>query len=187
MDGMHTQLPEDELGLETVARCRNLWWTLYVLDRHISSSVGASMTPEDSDITTLLEPLTATACSQSDTTLSLSVRLSHLLSYILSCRFIFSSRHWPVFGLGGQEADSYKAIYKATETQLGTFLETTRSILHVLAGHAREIEQIIQLKFQNSVDTMPKGTRHITLLYHQVGSLSFSPFISARITGCLTL
>ncbi|KAL4988818.1 hypothetical protein BDW68DRAFT_176487 [Aspergillus falconensis] len=153
MDGMHTQLPEDELGTETVARCRNLWWTLYVLDRHISSSVGASMTPEDSDITTLLEPPTATACSQSDTTLSLSVRLSHLLSYILS------------------------SIYKATETQLGTFLETTRSILHVLAGHAREIEQIIQLKFQNSVDTMPKGTRHITLLYHQCVIIATRPLL----------
>ncbi|KAL4735028.1 hypothetical protein BDV11DRAFT_212343 [Aspergillus similis] len=153
MDGMHTQLPEDELGSETVARCRNLWWTLYVLDRHISSSVGASMTPEDSDITTLLEPPTATACSQSDTTLSLSVRLSHLLSYILS------------------------SIYKATETQLGTFLETTRSILHVLAGHAREIEQIIQLKFQNSVDTMPKGTRHITLLYHQCVIVATRPLL----------
>ncbi|RDW87040.1 putative C6 transcription factor [Aspergillus mulundensis] len=153
MDGMHTQLPEDELGSETVARCRNLWWTLYVLDRHISSSVGASMTQEDSDITTLLDPPTAIACSQNDTTLSLSVRLSHLLSYILS------------------------SIYKGTETQLGTFLETTRSILHVLAGHAREIERIIQLKFQNSVDTMPKGTRHITLLYHQCVIVATRPLL----------
>ncbi|KAL4907807.1 hypothetical protein BDW74DRAFT_189219 [Aspergillus multicolor] len=153
MDGMHTQLPEDELGSETVARCRNLWWTLYVLDRHVSSSVGASMTPEDSDITTLLDPPAAIACSQNDTTLSLSVRLSHLLSYILS------------------------SIYKGTETQLGTFLETTRSILHVLAGHAREIERIIQLKFQNSVDTMPKGTRHITLLYHQCVIVATRPLL----------
>lgn len=86
MDGMHTQLPEDELGPETVARSRNLWWTLYVLDRQISSSVGASMTPQDSDITTLLDP--PNAGSQSDATLSLSVRLSHLLSYILSCEAI---------------------------------------------------------------------------------------------------
>lgn len=83
MDGMHTQLPEDELGPEIVARSRHLWWTLYVLDRHVSSSVGASMTPQDSEITALLDP--PNVCSQSDATLSLSVRLSHLLSYILSC------------------------------------------------------------------------------------------------------
>ncbi|KAL4862198.1 hypothetical protein BDV12DRAFT_207373 [Aspergillus spectabilis] len=152
MDGMHTQLPEDELGVDTVARCRNLWWTLYVLDRHISSSVGASMTPQDGDITTLLDPPN-NASSQSDASLGLLVRLSHLLSYILS------------------------SIYKGTETQLGTFLETTRSILHVLAGHAREIESIIHLKFQNSVETMPKGTRHITLLYHQCVIVATRPLL----------
>ncbi|KAL5341923.1 hypothetical protein BJX70DRAFT_10513 [Aspergillus crustosus] len=151
MDGMHTQLPEDELGADTVARCRNLWWTLYVLDRHISSSVGASMTPQDGDITILLDP--PNASSQSDATLGLLVRLSHLLSYILA------------------------SIYKGTETQLGTFLETTRSILHVLAGHAREIESIIHLKFQNSVETMPKGTRHITLLYHQCVIVATRPLL----------
>lgn len=37
-----------------------------------------------------------------------------------------------------------------------------------MAGHAQDIEKIIRLKFQNSLDTMPKGTRHITLSYHQV-------------------
>ncbi|KAL3454224.1 hypothetical protein BJX65DRAFT_317914 [Aspergillus insuetus] len=151
MDGMHTQLPGDELGAETVARCRNLWWTLYVLDQHFSTSVGASMTPKDSDITTLLDP--PATSSQSDATLGLLVRLSHLLSYILS------------------------SIYRGTKTQLGTFLETTRSILHVLAGHAREIESIIHIKFQNSVDTMPKGTRHITLLYHQCVIVATRPLL----------
>ncbi|KAL3481034.1 fungal-specific transcription factor domain-containing protein [Aspergillus californicus] len=153
MDGMHTQLPEAELGHETVTRCRNLWWTLYVLDRHISSSVGASMTPQDSDITTLLDPPSMSTCSQSDATLGLLVRLSHLLSYILS------------------------SIYKSTKTQLGTFLETTRSILQVLAGHAREIETIIHLKFHNSVDAMPKGTKHITLLYHQCVIVATRPLL----------
>lgn len=63
---------------------------------------------------------------------------------------------------------SESAIYKTERTQLGTFLEQTRSILHTMAGYAQEIEKIIQLKFPNSLDTMPRGTRHITLSYHQV-------------------
>lgn len=37
-----------------------------------------------------------------------------------------------------------------------------------MAGHAQEIEQTMQLKFNTSVSTMPKGTRHVTLQYHQV-------------------
>ncbi|RAK89325.1 Zn(II)2Cys6 transcription factor [Aspergillus costaricaensis CBS 115574] len=151
MDGMHTQLPEDELGAETVARSRDLWWTLYVLDRHISSSVGASMTLQDSDITTLLDPPGTT--TQSNATLGLLVRLSHLLSYILS------------------------TIYKCSQTQLGTFLETTRSILQVLASQAQDIENIMEVKFQNSVDAMSKGTRHVTLLYHQCVIVATRPLL----------
>lgn len=34
--------------------------------------------------------------------------------------------------------------------------------------YAREIETIIHPKTTSSVETMPKGTRYITLLYHQV-------------------
>ncbi|GLB07486.1 hypothetical protein AtubIFM57258_002827 [Aspergillus tubingensis] len=130
MDGMHTQLPEDELGAETVARSRDLWWTLYVLDRHISSSVGASMTLQDSDITTLLDPPGTT--TQSNATLGLL---------------------------------------------LGTFLETTRSILQVLASQAQDIENIMEVKFQNSVDAMSKGTRHVTLLYHQCMIVATRPLL----------
>lgn len=74
----------------------------------------------------------------------------------------------PHCSIGATLTHPIAAIYKTEKTSLGTFLETTRSILQVLAGHAQEIEKIIQHEFQNSVDTMPKGTRHITLLYHQV-------------------
>lgn len=37
-----------------------------------------------------------------------------------------------------------------------------------MAEHAQEIEGIIRFKFQDNADAMAKGTRHITLLYHQV-------------------
>jgi hypothetical protein len=84
LDGLHTELPEDELGTETVTRCRNLWWTLYVMDRHVSSSLGLPMTTQDSDITTLLKP--ASAGSRRDATLSLHVKLASLFSSILTCK-----------------------------------------------------------------------------------------------------
>ncbi|GMF75378.1 unnamed protein product [Aspergillus oryzae] len=84
LEGLHTELPEEELGIPTVTRCRNLWWTLYIMDRHLSSSLGLPMTTQDSDITTLIDP--PSTCSERDVTLSLQVRLSHLLSSILTCR-----------------------------------------------------------------------------------------------------
>lgn len=116
------------------------------------------MTTQDSDITTVIDP--PNMSSPQDTSLSLQVRLSHLSSLILTGKHL--TRHsWAI-------ANDPKGVYKAEKTSLGNFLETTRSILHTLAGHAQEIEQIFNLKFQNSVDTLPMGTRHITLLYHQV-------------------
>jgi hypothetical protein len=62
----------------------------------------------------------------------------------------------------------YIAVYKSERTQLGQFLQSTRSILHSLAKHALEIEKFANINTENSVETMSRGTRHIALLYHKV-------------------
>lgn len=85
-EGMHTQLSEEQLGSKTVARCRSLWWTLYIMDRHFSYSVGLPMTTQDRDISTPIDP--PEHCSQQDLALSLHAKLSRLLSYILSSEFV---------------------------------------------------------------------------------------------------
>lgn len=60
------------------------------------------------------------------------------------------------------------AVYKPGVTQLAMFLEQTRSILRTLAHHAQQIEKIIGFKFLKSAGTIPRDTRLLTLLYHQV-------------------
>ncbi|KAM0283258.1 hypothetical protein ACHAQH_002552 [Verticillium albo-atrum] len=82
LEGLHTPLPERELGTQTVKRCRNLWWTLYIMDRQFSTSLGLPMSMQDSGITTPLSLPGET--SQEDTALVLQVKLSQLLSHILS-------------------------------------------------------------------------------------------------------
>ncbi|RAK81572.1 Zn(II)2Cys6 transcription factor [Aspergillus fijiensis CBS 313.89] len=161
-EGMHTQLSEEQLGSKTVARCRSLWWTLYIMDRHFSYSVGLPMTTQDRDISTPIDP--PEHCSQQDLALSLHAKLSRLLSYILS------------------------TVYNAERTQLHVFLDTTKSILQTLAGHAQEMEEIIQIRLRNSLDTMPRGTQHITLLYHQCVIVATRPLLlSALIDRLETL
>lgn len=82
---MHTNLPEHEVGTKLATYARDLWWTLYIMDRHFSSSVGLPMTVQDSDITTLVNPPgTGTAV---DSARSLQVNLSHLMSVILTSKF----------------------------------------------------------------------------------------------------
>ncbi|KAE8316587.1 fungal-specific transcription factor domain-containing protein [Aspergillus transmontanensis] len=150
MEGLHTQLPEQELGTATVTRCRNLWWTLYIMDRHVSSSLGLPMTTKDSDISTLVN---TPNMGFHDITFSLQVRLSQMLSFILS------------------------TIYKTEKTQLGRFLEITRNILHAMAKHAEEIEKMMQISFQSSMDNVPQEMRHIILLYHQCVIIATRPLL----------
>ncbi|KAI1394410.1 fungal-specific transcription factor domain-containing protein [Hypoxylon trugodes] len=149
-EGLHTQLPEHDLGVETVGTCRDLWWTLYLMDRHFSSSVGLPMSVQDSDITTPVNP--PNSGSRGESFRTLQVNLSHLLSVILT------------------------TVYKPKITPLATFLEQTRSILHTLAHQAQEIERIVCL-MQNSVGTMPRDTRHLTLMYHQCVIVATRPLL----------
>ncbi|KAM0323301.1 hypothetical protein ACHAQA_008893 [Verticillium albo-atrum] len=151
LEGIHTQLSESELGHETVNRCRNLWCTLWILDRHISTSLGLSMSTADCEYSGITGQ--STISTDVDTVLSLQAKLSQLNWEILS------------------------TLYKGDRGPIGVFLERTRYILQTLAGHAQEIEQIIALKFGNSMDAMPKGTRHITLLYHQCVIVATRPLL----------
>ncbi|KAM0537553.1 hypothetical protein ACHAP9_004101 [Verticillium nonalfalfae] len=83
LEGLHTPLPEKELGAQMVKRCRNLWWTLYIMDRQFSTSLGLPMSIQDGGITTHLS--VPGENSQEDTAVVLQVKLSQLLSHILSC------------------------------------------------------------------------------------------------------
>ena len=84
MEGMHTQLPEEVLGEATVARCRNLWWSLYTMDRHFSPSIGLPMTTKDSDITTLINPPSS---NSRNIIFNLQVRITRMLSFITGGKF----------------------------------------------------------------------------------------------------
>src|ERR1700744_5310698 len=38
--GMHTRMPVEYLGEHVVERCRKIWWTVYILDREMTSLMG---------------------------------------------------------------------------------------------------------------------------------------------------
>ena len=163
MEGLHTRLPESQLGRNVVKRCRSLWGSLWIMDRHISTSNGLPVSTPDCGAS----PLTAYGSTEvdGDLILSLQAKLSNLMWAILNSKY---SNQAVTRRATHNKLTCSKAVYKTERTGLAMFLENTRSILHTLAGHAKEIERIISTEFQNSVGIMPEGTRHITLLYHQV-------------------
>lgn len=48
--GMHTDMPLEHLGEKIVERSRKLWWTVYVLDREMTSLMGLPQTIHDDDV-----------------------------------------------------------------------------------------------------------------------------------------
>lgn len=45
--GMHTDMPVMDLGEDFVQRCRKVWWTIYVLDRQMTSLLGLPQSVRD--------------------------------------------------------------------------------------------------------------------------------------------
>lgn len=85
MEGLHTELPEAEINPEALSRGYNLWWTIYILDRHLSTSLGLPISIQDADITT---PLKSTrASSPKDAILNLQVKMSKVLLTTVSGEF----------------------------------------------------------------------------------------------------
>lgn len=48
--GMHTDMPVVHLGEPHVQRCRKIWWTVYILDRQMTSMMGLPQSIQDGDV-----------------------------------------------------------------------------------------------------------------------------------------
>ena len=85
MEGLHTELGTQDTGFVDSDRSRDLWWTVYSLDRQLSSSLGVPMAVQDHDITTPLLKFEEVASDHR--ILVLRVRLLRVLSMILHGMF----------------------------------------------------------------------------------------------------
>lgn len=81
--GLHTHIPVELFGVQRTHRYNQLWWTIYIMDRYISSSTGCPMIIHDEDVTTAL-PSTSSD-SQEDVVFALRVKTARLMSKVLRC------------------------------------------------------------------------------------------------------
>ncbi|KAM0370557.1 hypothetical protein ACHAO7_008624 [Fusarium culmorum] len=141
LEGLHTQLPDSELGSETVTRCRDLWWTLYIMDRHFSSSLGLPMSVQDSDISTPVNP--PNVGSQDDSARSLQVNLSHLLSVILTIAtrpLLLSVLKERLDILGQPGAENSEAFLGQTAAVISTGIKSAVKTLQILTSEYNLLE-----------------------------------------------
>lgn len=83
-EGMHTDMPISELGEAFVQRCRRIWWSIYILDRQMSSQMGVPQSIRDDDITCQLTHFPGS--SQRTAALKMQIRLARVYADIARSR-----------------------------------------------------------------------------------------------------
>jgi hypothetical protein len=87
---MHTNMESQHVPQPLVQRCRKIWWTVYVLDRQLSSLMGVPSSIRDEDVSAELplyleSPYRATA-------LEIQVKLSRAIAKISNSMSLSTSR-----------------------------------------------------------------------------------------------
>ncbi|GAT24558.1 fungal specific transcription factor domain-containing protein [Aspergillus luchuensis] len=81
--GMHTCMPVTDLGRDSVERCRKIWWTVYILDRHMTSIQGLPQSVDDHFIQTKLP---SPVSSENITSLDMHIKLCRSIADINAMR-----------------------------------------------------------------------------------------------------
>jgi len=86
--GMHTNMQSQHVAEALAQRCRKIWWTVYVLDRNLSSLMGVPSSIRDEDISASLPLYPESPCRA--TALDIQVKLSRVIARISNGK---SDRH----------------------------------------------------------------------------------------------
>jgi proline utilization trans-activator len=80
IQGMHTDMPVENLGQPLVQRCRKIWWTVYILDRQMTSLMGLPQSIQDDDISCQVPTFAGSA--QRAAALNLQIKLARIYAEI---------------------------------------------------------------------------------------------------------
>ncbi|GKU20030.1 unnamed protein product [Fusarium langsethiae] len=148
--GMHTDMPVDQLGERIVERSRRIWWTVYVLDREMTSLMGLPQSVHDDDIHPALPHFDGS--SQRAAALNMQIRLCRSIASIIG-----------VYGMNGR-------LNKK-------FLLSTKKVLENIAGLADELQQQFPLGVDNAINGVSRVAGYLHTLYHQCIVLATRPLL----------
>ena len=145
--GLHAEIQITEMDDQTVQRCRKIWWTIYNLDRKLSSLMGSPNLVNDQDITTPLPNFSGS--STTTDAFAIYVKMSRLLGHVVGT----------VYGIDG--------------TVNKTFLKTTKSVLRGIAELADDLAVLSSRCFGE----ISRLAADLNLAYHRCILLATRPVI----------
>ncbi|KAF9694385.1 hypothetical protein EKO04_007231 [Ascochyta lentis] len=145
--GLHNELQASAVGDQLARRGRRIWWTVYTLDRKLSSSMGVPNCLRDEDISASLA-----VEQEADAEISglvLHVRISQLLGNVIST----------VYSTDGKLRD--------------TCIPTAQTVLRGVAGLVDELAAFSSRCFGD----VSRVSARLNLAYHQCIILTTRPFL----------
>ncbi|KAF2210016.1 hypothetical protein CERZMDRAFT_121896 [Cercospora zeae-maydis SCOH1-5] len=151
VEGIHLIIPDDVISPEFSLRCHKVFWVIYVLDRELSSLMGAITPGSEDDVSAFMAPERQNTIL--DKALMLRVRLSRLT------------------------ATTCTTLYSVDEGFGSSFVKNTTQILHRLAEVSHEIENVVSTLNLPSKTEIPHMLRRVMLSYHHCIVLATRPLI----------
>ncbi|KIV87188.1 hypothetical protein, variant 1 [Exophiala sideris] len=157
-NGMHTEMRSKKVDDSRVQRCRKVWWTVYILDRQMSSLMGVPMAITDESISAEL-PAFPNQPQRSMAT-DVQIKLSRVLAQILNTVY-------------GNEARLDKR-----------FLVITKEALKSVANVTDQLNSSFSIQGTGPKASISRLSGYLHLLYHQCIVLTTRPilysFLQAR-------
>ncbi|KAF5857274.1 hypothetical protein ETB97_005999 [Aspergillus alliaceus] len=150
--GMHTDMSEEHLGDALVQRCRRIWWTIYILDRQMTSLMGLPQSIRDDQLHHQLPYFPGSP--QKGIALSMQIKVCQIMDEINSS----------VYGPDGRLNRN--------------FLLRTKSALASAAELVSELRKCYGLRLdESSISGVSRLSAHLHLLYHQCIVLATRPVL----------
>ncbi|KIW77665.1 hypothetical protein Z517_07497 [Fonsecaea pedrosoi CBS 271.37] len=150
-NGMHTEMRSQQVDSDLSQRRRKVWWTVYILDRQMSSLMGVPMGIADESISAELP--TFSGQPQRSTAMNIQINLSRVLAQILN------------------------TVYGAEGRLDKRFLTITKDALKSVANVTDQLNGSFEVLGNSSKTSISRLSAYLHLLYHQCIVLTTRPIL----------
>ncbi|KAJ4988791.1 C6 transcription factor [Stagonosporopsis vannaccii] len=141
IQGMHTDMPVMNLGDAVVQRCRKVWWTIFILDRHMTSLMGLPQSIRDEDVSCQLPNYNSSP--QRAAALNMQIKLAKV------------------------HVDIASTVYGSKGRLRKKFVLSIKTVLDKLAGLAEELRNSFPLHSDERFGGISRLPAHSHLYYYQ--------------------
>ncbi|KAJ4369216.1 hypothetical protein N0V83_006301 [Neocucurbitaria cava] len=139
--GMHTDMPVENLGEPVVQRCRKIWWTVYILDRQMTALMGLPQSIRDDDISCQLPTFNGSPHRAAG--LNMQIKLARIYAEIT------------------------RTVYGNKGRLRKKFVISIKAVLDDLVSLAEELRRSFPLHSDERFGGISRMPAHLHLLYYQ--------------------